>query len=237
MLPREKSVLGILTFALVLALAGAAPAVEPAGAALAVLAYALHITTFDPIFNTILRPRPKTWGLIALNLLPYIAAIALGLWNPTAFAVAAAMFAVYTALALRGLARSVPGVVMGTAMLSSIFLLARAMMSPAVSLYDYAVYVLFVGYHVATAYYVESRLAFRETSPLAPFAPWIPAVAVAAAARPLLLVAAVEPTAKFAINAVRNVKYRTAREISKMGWRELARSALLTTILAVLYHV
>lgn len=237
MLPREKSVLGILTFALALAMAGAAPAIEPVGAALAVMAYALHITTFDAIFNSIMRPRPRTWGLIAANLLPYFGAIALGLWNPIAFAIAATMFLTYTALALRGLARSVPGVVAGTAMLSSIFLLAKAMASSSISPYDYAVYALFVGYHVATAYYVESRLAFRKTSPLTPFIPWTPAVAIAVFVRPLLAVAAVEPTVKFAVNVVKNVKYKTAREISKMGWRELARSALLTAILIALYYI
>ncbi|MEZ0248180.1 MAG: hypothetical protein ABWJ97_02800 [Thermoproteus sp.] len=236
-LPREKSVFGILTFSLILALAGAAPKIAPLGAALAVVAYVLHIATFDPIFDTILRPKPKTWALVAANLAPYAASIVLGLWSPPAFALAALIFASYMALAARRLARSVEGVVLGTAMLSSIFLLAKSMADPSLTLYDYAVYALFVGYHVATAYYVESRLAFREVSPWTPLAAWIPAVALAAAARPLLLVAAIEPTAKFAYNIAKNVKYRTARDISKMGWREMARSALLTVILAALYHI
>ncbi|MGC9118337.1 MAG: hypothetical protein ACP5I3_05010 [Thermoproteus sp.] len=237
MLPRERSVLGILTFSFALALAGAAPKIEPAGALLAAVAYALHLTTFDPIFNSILRPRPRIWGLMAANVVPYVAAIALGLWSPPAFAVAALVFAVYVVLAARGLARSVPGVVLGTAMLSSIFLLAKSMVDPSLGVVDYAVYALFVGYHVATAYYVESRLAFRNVSPWSALAPWIPAVIAAGAVRPLLLVAAVEPTAKFAANIANNVKYRSGKDIASMGWRELARSALLTAILAALYHV
>jgi hypothetical protein len=50
----------------------------------------------------------------------------------------------------------VEGVVTGTAFLSSTIPLAKAIVIRQLALRDYLLYVLFVGYHVATAYYVES---------------------------------------------------------------------------------
>jgi hypothetical protein len=51
--------------------------------------------------------------------------------------------------------------VTGTALLSSTFLLVKAVVAHQLGPKDYLLDVLLVGYHVATAYYVESRLAFR----------------------------------------------------------------------------
>jgi hypothetical protein len=39
---------------------------------------------------------------------------------------------------------------------------------------------MFVGYHATTAYYVESRLAFRDVKPHVALYVWIPAVALTA---------------------------------------------------------
>ncbi len=44
-----------------------------------------------------------------------------------------------------------------------------------------------------------------------------------------------EPTYRFLANVRRNVKYSRHQDIVRMGWRELARSALLTALLATLY--
>jgi len=51
---------------------------------------------------------------------------------------------------------------------------------------------MFVGYHVATAYYVESRLAFRYGKPHVALYVWIPAVALTAPLWPAALIAAAE---------------------------------------------
>jgi len=53
---------------------------------------------------------------------------------------------------------------------------------------------MFVRYHVATAYYVESRLALRDVKPHVALYVWIPAVALAAPLWPAALIAAAEPT-------------------------------------------
>jgi hypothetical protein len=55
--------------------------------------------------------------------------------------------------------------VTGTALLSSTFLLVKAVVAHQLGPKDYLLYLLLVGYHVAAAYYVESRLAFRNVRP------------------------------------------------------------------------
>jgi hypothetical protein len=92
---------------------------------------------------------------------------------------------------------------------------------------------MFVGYHVATAYYVESRLAFRDVEPHVALYVWIPAVALTAPLWPAALIAAAEPTYKFAAN----IKYSRYQDIARMGRRELARGAIFTALLAVLYYI
>jgi hypothetical protein len=59
---------------------------------------------------------------------------------------------------------------------------------------------MFVGYHVATAYYVESWLAFRDVKLHVALYVWISAVALTASLWPAALIAAAEPTYKFTAN-------------------------------------
>ncbi len=88
---------------------------------------------------------------------------------------------------------------------------------------------MFVGYHVA----VESQLAFRDVKPhVAPYV-WISAVALTAPLWPAALIAAAEPTYKFAAD----IKYSRCQDIAGMGRRELARGAIFTALLAVLYYI
>jgi hypothetical protein len=93
---------------------------------------------------------------------------------------------------------------------------------------------MFVGYHVATACFVESRLAFRYVKPHVALYVWIPAVALTALLWPAALIAAAEPTYKFAANIKRNIKYSRYQDIARMGRRELARGVIFTALLAVL---
>jgi hypothetical protein len=94
---------------------------------------------------------------------------------------------------------------------------------------------MFVGYHVATAYYVESRLAFRDVKPHVALYVWIPAVALTAPLWPAA--PAAEPIYKFAADIKRNIKCSRYQNIARMGRRELARGAIFTALLAVLYYI
>lgn len=150
--------LGILTFSYLLAAATSLPYLSPLPLALAALAYLLHLFTFDPVFYA-KTPR-QFYALTSLNFPPHVAAAALGWRNPTAYAIGL-FFVSYTALMHRRRGWSVEGVVTGTVLLSSAFLPVKAVVAHQLGPKDCRLYLLFVGYHVATAYYVESRLAFR----------------------------------------------------------------------------
>ncbi len=100
MLPRERSVLGILTFSYLLAVATSLPYLSPLPLALATLAYLLHLFTFDLVFY-VKTPR-LFYVLTSLNFLPYVAAAALGWWNPIAYAASLLFFVSYAALMHRG---------------------------------------------------------------------------------------------------------------------------------------
>jgi hypothetical protein len=90
---------------------------------------------------------------------------------------------------------------------------------------------MFVGHQVATAYYVESRLAFRHVKPHVALYVWIPAVALTAPTWPAA--PAAEPIYKFAAD----IKYSRYQDIARMGWWELARGAIFTVLLAVFYYI
>jgi len=91
--------------------------------------------------------------------------------------------------------------------------------------------------HVATAYYVESRLAFRDVRPHTALYIWAPVAAFVVFLWLHLLIAVVEPSYKFLANVRSNVKYSRHEDIVKMGWRELARACLFTAVLAVAYYL
>jgi hypothetical protein len=126
--------------------------------------------------------------------------------------------------------------VTGTALLSSTFLLVKAVVVHQLGPKDYLLYLLFAGYHVATAYYVESRLAFRNVKPHIVLYVWASVAVFAALLWPSTLLASAEPLYKF-LNVKSNVKYSRYEDIAKMGWKELARSAFFTALLAVVYNI
>ncbi len=88
--------LSILTFSYLLAVATSLPYLSPLTLALATLAYPLHLFTFDPVFYA-KTPR-QFYALTSLNFMPYVAAAALGWWNPIACAVGLIFFVSYAAL-------------------------------------------------------------------------------------------------------------------------------------------
>jgi hypothetical protein len=54
---------------------------------------------------------------------------------------------------------------------------------------------------------------------------------------PSTLLASAEPLYKFLKNVKSNVKYSRYEDIAKMGWKEFARSAFFTALLAVVYNI
>ncbi len=62
---------------------------------------------------------------------------------------------------------------------------------------------------------------------------WISAVALTAPLRPAALIAAAEPTYKFAAN----IKYSRYQDIARMGRRELARDAIFSPPGGFLLHL
>ncbi len=119
------------------------------------------------------------------------------------------------------------GIATGTAFLSSTILLAKAVVIHQLALRDYLLYVR----RLSRGHRLLRRVAFRDVKPhVAPYV-WIPAVALTAPLRPAALIAAAEPTYKFAAN----IKYSCYQDIARMSRRELARGAIFTALLAVLY--
>jgi len=87
---------------------------------------------------------------------------------------------------------------------------------------------MFVGYHVAA----ESRLAFRDVELRVALYVCL-RCGLTASLWPAALIAAAEPTYKFAAN----IKYSRYQDMTRMGRRELARGAIFTALLAVFYYI
>ena len=188
----------------------------------------LHLLTFDYTFDAATRRAvTKVAAMMAVNSAPYIAALAVK--GPALIpwlAPAAASAAAQLALTAAGKARTIPGVVAGTAMLSSTSIAWSGILGAPPT--DPVLYTL---YTVATALYVETRLAFRRVNPLTPLIPWTPAIIYAAYTSPIHLIATAEPTAKLLINAARNTKIREVEKIKRMGKAEAARSLVFTALI------
>jgi hypothetical protein len=86
---------------------------------------------------------------------------------------------------------------------------------------------MFVEYHVATAYYAESRLAFRDVKPHVALYPRCGLDGASLARRAY---SRRETAYKFAANIKRNIKYSRYQDIARMGRRELARGAVFTAL-------
>ncbi len=115
----------------------------------------------------------------------------------------------------------------GTAFLSSTILLAKAVVVHQLALRDYYVR------RISRGHRLLRRVAFRNIKPhVAPYV-WIPAVGLTAPLRPAALIAAAEPTYKFAAN----IKYSRCQDIARMGRRELARGAIFSLPGGFLLHL
>ena len=88
------------------------------------------------------------------------------------------------------------GIVTGTAFLSSTILLAKAVVIHQLALRDYLLYVR----RISRGHRLLRRVAFRDVRPHVAPCVWVPAVALTAPLWPAALIAAAEPTYKFAAN-------------------------------------
>jgi hypothetical protein len=123
----------------------------------------------------------------------------------------------------RGGRRVVEGVVTGIAFFSSIILLAKGVVIHQLALRDYYVR------RISRGHRLLRRDAFRDVKLHVALYVWLPAMALTAPLWPAALIAAAEPTYKSAAN----IKY--SRYQARVGRRELARGAVFTVLLAVLY--
>ncbi len=158
------------------------------------------------------------------------AAAALGWWSRPACAIGLLFFASYAVLIHRGGRRAVEGIVTGTAFFSSTILLAKAIVIHQLALRDCLLYVR----RISCGHRLLRRVALRDVKPHVALYVWISAVALTAPLWPATLIAAAEPTYKFAAN-IRNIKYSCYQDVAGMGRRELAGGAIFTALLAVLY--
>ena len=117
------------------------------------------------------------------------------------------------------------GIVTGTAFLSSTILLAKAIV-----IHQLALRSLLCSSDIT---WLPSRGLPSGTSSSAWRYTSVSAVALTAPLWPAALIAAAEPTYKFAAN----IKYSRYQDMTRMGRRELARGAVFTALLAVFYYI
>jgi len=233
LIPREWTIVGVLTTDLAVALALGLPS-DWWRTLLAVLAFFIHLTTFSALFEQASR-RAVSTPLLLANALPYIPALS-NMPAPILASLLALAAAVLLAAA-GGRVRAPVGYVAGLALYSSLVMPMRALLGPPAP-GEYAVYVAYVAYFTAFALYVESRLAFRSLDPTAPLLLlWLPSTAYVAALSPLAAAALAEPTYLLVDNYLRHRKVSTVDEIRRMGKRILASSFLFTALLIATYKV
>lgn len=234
-LPRERSVIGILLLAFVLAVMTAWPP-NVQGSLIVAVALVVHLLTFDVAFERAHRELSKALLIIVLNAAPYMLGYMLFWRFPLMeLAVGSATVLAYLASTLRWGYRAIPAVLTGTALLTVSYLLAMPLMDgAAVSRgVHYAVWALYALYNISVALYVESRLAFRNVRPVTALMPLTVALLIGAALHPAVLIAFVEPIIKTVRNIANNVRYSSLDEIKRMGKLEALRSALFVAVLGL----
>lgn len=122
----------------------------------------------------------------------------------------------------------------GTTLITTVYLDPPAFTG--IATYEvFLIWILVATYFTATSYYIESRLGFREVSPLKPLLSWIwviPTIFILYG-NPFILFSTVEPTIKFIRNIVRNEKVIKASDIVSMGRMEMKRGYLFTLLIII----
>ena len=231
--PREPSAAGMIAFSWIIGVLSASRTMLE-GLLLAVTAVLVHLLTFDAILDALRRSRIAALALyVTLNGVPYIVAVAS--WRDytllAALLVALPVLAAYAVLAKRGLLKTPAGYIAGASLLTYTSILAATTAGEPTRLTLLAFTVTML-YTASSTAYVESRLPIRDTSPLLPLGLWMPAIITAALLEPILLLAAIEPTARFIANAVRNTKI-DMRSIKRLGLAELVRLATYTMLMTI----
>ena len=208
---------------------------------LSLIAFTIHLLTFSHI-QDIFRARGFRYLPLplTLNTIPYILGMALGRQSILLpMVIGGGVFTTYSILVYRHGYRYYPAILVGTLLITTQFLVAKGFNSidGIILVEDVLIWIYLAGYYTSTAYYVESRLVFRDVPPINPFILWI------ASSTPIviyiysLIPSYIEPTVKHLANIFRNVKYSGAREIRRMGWIEMVRSLIFTILLITGYRL
>ncbi|ALU12595.1 hypothetical protein EYM_05560 [Ignicoccus islandicus DSM 13165] len=223
--PKEPSVIGFMTLAIIGSSIVSGFNIFEFAVAIGLLV--LHLLTFDEAFGAI-RAGSFPLKLIAINALPYLV---LGLWTKAWFLVFPALFLLsYLLLAFKRGNDEIT-YVLG----SSIPILPALVVPLALNKFNDVTVIywaLLTLYAVATAAYVETKLPWRNLNNKVPLLLWSPSY-VFIVFEPLLALALVEPTIKFARTAISNSKVHP-KELKKLGWREMGRSLLFAFLVVFL---
>jgi hypothetical protein len=197
-------------------------------ASVAVLA--IHMLSFDPIFDAIRASRyRRALALALVNTLPYAVAVVVGRAQLLYLAVLAAILAAILA-SVAWLKPSRPATyIVGSAAPALPSISVPAMLG-AINTKIVVFTLLYTVYVVATAAYIETRLPHRHLDPRLPLLLWVPGILAAATLAPYTLAAMVEPTVKLIVNAARPSKIDIKR-IRRLGVIEVIRLTAYTAIL------
>ncbi len=229
--PREPSASGFMVISTIYALILQHAGVKAWITGIALLL--LHLFTFDPILNA-----ARTWdmrvmsALAALNVAPYLLILAVG--NSSlipVLSISIVILGIHFYTVSRRKWRDPLVYITGSAIPVLASLVIPVASTGFISSRALVFWALTTIHVVATAAYIESLLPFREFTPKGGLLLWIPAY-LFLPYNPLVLIALIEPTVKFARQALRPVKLDFSPwELRRLGWREFARFMVYTSLL------
>ena len=230
LLPQEPSAAGFMLISFLYSLI-LCP-LSPPLAALALGLFLLHFLTFDVTFMRLKASLRRALPFLTLNVVPYLLLPFFVRTNFWVLLIPAALILSYLYLSK---SRDNPhAYILGSAIptvtaFTVFFLAPRVEASHLVFWYALAVYVS------ATAAYIESKLPWRKVSGKTGLLVWTLSLPVLLF-KPFSVVAFVEPTVKFVRNAIKVVKI-DPREIKKLGWVEMSRFLLYSTLLLIIFKL
>lgn len=233
LLPREPSVAGMILLSGIVGLMFSRPPLPYLF--LALLALLTHLVSFDAAFSL---ARSRRFGRLAaigaVNTAPYLISLLTGGMPLRFLASAGFIMAAYGSMYMLYGPHSAITYIVGASIpvLPALTLSSIAGPPPRPAL---LFWILLTIYNIATTAYVETLLPWRNMNRLIPLLIWLPAPLISAVAEPTTLIAAVEPTVKFALNVPSRLKVNpTAEELRRLGWREMRRLMLYTMLLSIL---
>jgi len=232
--PKEPSIIGIMTLNFLLGIGYGN--INLIGLIAAVIAFLIHLLTFTYVRDNLIRRRYKElFYLITLNTYIYVVGfIIIGYSVLIPLLMGGLILTIYFISIYRLGYKSVPSLLIGTVLLTDTFLVGRGFMGN-VSLSDLFIWGYISVYYLSSAYYVETRLAFRNVNPLKPLIIWLGSLLVFIPIFQYLLLSMIEPSLKFFLNAIRNKKHKDHKSIRILGYIESIRSIVFTLLIYINY--